>query len=761
MGSSNWNYPQPEKFLLGCGDLYSSKGSQLNQGWILPLTKANPFYPAVELINENPGITFQFFPRFNEPFRSQVKNTDYDPSLHLECFSWDWIEFKHHPLEDLEVKSIYWSPDPGVICGDSWITNHRDQNRDILQDIVCMLKMDGAGNLITSEKINGRSILTGNINNHNLVLFLAGNTYFKEDPSPFLQTKLTFTPNSTENVRWICISSNSKKAALESLENIIQLDWAGEISHRKVTHQSQLEIITGDPDWDFVLAMSQKQSILRYHQLAFQEKHNRPHDINISPIQALMLLQSRENQTSETASTILDLVFNQSSYSNPGRGNSNNNSSPPILAAELLWQIHRCNFSGDIWSNYLEKTTEWLEEWFSPGLDRDADGIPELNHPGILYVGGSDTPAELPSANQIISYPYLESPGLCAIIYNDICRIENLLQIFGNNSDHQTQERKKILSKFLQESWNIKDHEFQNRDSHSHQVVKGFDIFDNLHPGLNILRTDFSQASRIGILHHRQSADHTSEEFSIICHGLDRLGKYRIEEFNSGNFTWGGEFDWEISETVYSKLDYCILNTNAPNGQINLIAPTTSGKDIIQFLPLWAGVLPEDETRDILSRYYLTQNVTIPLLDSVLSLILGESTMQLFWNLLLGHSLLSVGWHHTAAELIGRWMAAIIPVLRQSGGFFPGYGSKTGTGKGIENSLESLFPVKFFLEVLGISFLQDNQLRIEGENPFPWPVTLKFKGYEIRREKHQTTITHSGKDTISLSESANFQIDLN
>ncbi len=760
MESRTWNSPLPEKFLLGGEQRFFSKQPQLNQGWILRQTTDTPPIPAVELLQDIPRTEFRLLPRFNEPSQSQIEPLDYDPIPRLVSFSWDWIEFIYQPKKNLEVKSIYWSPDSGVICGESWITNRTDQKRVIFLDLVCILQSQAGGNQIALEKIKGRPILTGRLEAQNLILFISGNPYFKEDPFAYLQTKLSLVPNSTEKVHWLCIRSDTKEEAQDVLEDVLQLDWSGEISHRKVALQSQIEITTGDPDWDFVLALSQKQSLLRYHQLTSQDKLKVPPRVDITPIQALMLLQSLENQTSDKVINILDLVFNQSIQPATTRENSDHNYSPPILAAELLWQIHQWGFPSDIWSSYLEKAARWLEDWFSPGLDRDADGIPELEHPRILDLAGSGIAAEAPSSNRFVPFPYLESPGLCALIYNDLCKIDNLLQISRNNSDYLIQKRKETLSIFLQESWNPEYSEFQSRDSHSHEVVDGFNIFENLQPGLNILRTGFQQPTRIGILHHRPAEDHAPGVFSVICHGLDWLGNYRIEELHSVNFTWGDGIDWGFSESVYSKLDYCILKEDDLIGIVNLIAPATSGKDITQTLPLWAGVLPDDQTREIFENVLLDPERSwspygfCSIADS------GESTVHLFWNLLLGQSLLKLGRSDTAAELIGHWMAAIIPVLRRSGSFFPGYGVNTGQGMGAEDSLESLFPVKFFLEVLGIGILQDNQLTIEGKNPFPWPVTLRYRGLVIRREKNQTTIIRPGKDTITLTGPEKFQLDL-
>ena len=760
MESRIWNTPLPEKFFLGGEQRLSSKQPRIDQGWILHQTTSIPPVPAVEFQQVSPGMEFRLFPRFNEPTQPHIETLEYDPIPQLLSFSWDWIEFTYQPKKDLRIKSIYWSPNSEVICGESLIINRSDQKRLIFLDMVCLLQSQGGGNQITHEKIKGRPILMGSLEDQKLVLFLSGNPYIKEDPSPYLQTKLSLEPDSTEDVRWICIKSDTKEVALDLLETVLQLDWPGEISNRKVALQSQLEITTGDPDWDLALAISQKQSLLRYHQLTSQDKLNVPPCGDLTPIQALMLVQSLENLTSDRLMNILDLVFNQNVQPHSGRENVDHDDSPPILAAELLWRIHRWGFSREIWSTYLEKATGWLEDWFSTDLDRDADGIPELEHPRILDLAGSGTSAEVPPDNRFIPYPYLESPGLGALLYNDLCKIKNLLQISGNNSDNLIQNRKETLLKFLQESWKPEYSTFQNRDSHTHEVVDGFNILEDLQPGLNILRTEFQQPTRIGVLHHRPSADHTPGIFSIIYHGLDWLGNYRIEELDSVNFSWGNGLVWGLSESIYSKLDYCILKEYDQKGQINLIAPTTSGKDITQTLPLWAGVLSEDQTLDIFENVLLNPKYFLSLYGFCSITDSKASTVHLFWNLLLGQSLLKLGKRDTAADLVGRWMAAIIPVLKESGSSFPGYRVDTGQGLGVSDSLESLFPVKFFLEVLGIGLVQDRHLTIEGKNPFPWPVTLRYRDLEIRREKSQTAIIRPGKDTITITGPEKFQLDL-
>jgi hypothetical protein len=39
-----------------------------------------------------------------------------------------------------------------------------------------------------------------------------------------------------------------------------------------------------------------------------------------------------------------------------------------------------------------------------------------------------------------------------------------------------------------------------------------------------------------------------------------------------------------------------------------------------------------------------------------------------------------------------------------------------------------------FLHVLGVRLFTPRKVRLEGSNPFPWPVTVRWRGLEVRRE---------------------------
>jgi hypothetical protein len=90
-------------------------------------------------------------------------------------------------------------------------------------------------------------------------------------------------------------------------------------------------------------------------------------------------------------------------------------------------------------------------------------------------------------------------------------------------------------------------------------------------------------------------------------------------------------------------------------------------------------------------------------------------------------------------------MAAILINLDDSGCFFSAYDARTGNGRGIQNSLEGLIPRGFFLQVLGIKIINEREIEVEGDHPFPWPVILRYRGMVIYRDREQTRIDFPGE----------------
>jgi hypothetical protein len=124
-------------------------------------------------------------------------------------------------------------------------------------------------------------------------------------------------------------------------------------------------------------------------------------------------------------------------------------------------------------------------------------------------------------------------------------------------------------------------------------------------------------------------------------------------------------------------------------------------------------------------------------------------SVYLPWNQLICEGLLAYGFRKEAARLVTHMMAGIIKNLKENRAFYQRYHAETGQGLGERNALSGLAPVGLFLQVLGVQILSSTRIRLEGENPFPWPVTVQYKGLKILRGLERTEVTFpNGKIVI-------------
>ena len=119
-----------------------------------------------------------------------------------------------------------------------------------------------------------------------------------------------------------------------------------------------------------------------------------------------------------------------------------------------------------------------------------------------------------------------------------------------------------------------------------------------------------------------------------------------------------------------------------------------------------------------------------------------SQAVHLPWNLFICEGLLKYGFRSDAARLVAHIMTGIIQNLKQNRAFYARYHAEKGTGMGERNALNGLAPVGLFLRVLGVEILSGTRVKLEGTNPFPWDVTINYKGLE--------SDTGTGKDRSDL-----------
>nr|HUM49683.1 hypothetical protein [Anaerolineaceae bacterium] len=111
------------------------------------------------------------------------------------------------------------------------------------------------------------------------------------------------------------------------------------------------------------------------------------------------------------------------------------------------------------------------------------------------------------------------------------------------------------------------------------------------------------------------------------------------------------------------------------------------------------------------------------------------------WNGLVLEHLLAIGAKQEAVELFTSLMRGTIQVLKQEHCLYDGYISQSALPLGKRNGLTGLLPLQTFLQLAGIRLLAPDRVQVSGEFPFPWRLSLRYRGLEVMREGKNTTVT--------------------
>ncbi|MCH7664086.1 MAG: hypothetical protein IH859_09505, partial [Chloroflexi bacterium] len=129
------------------------------------------------------------------------------------------------------------------------------------------------------------------------------------------------------------------------------------------------------------------------------------------------------------------------------------------------------------------------------------------------------------------------------------------------------------------------------------------------------------------------------------------------------------------------------------------------------------------------------------------------------WNVLIAEGLLAYDARQEAADLVKKMMDGGIRVLKTDGGFRKHIHADSGEGLGESNALAGLPPLGLFMDTLGVRIISPWRVRLEGSNPYPWPVVIKFKGLKIERKRELTTITFPDGESVVVDDPAASIVD--
>jgi hypothetical protein len=165
-------------------------------------------------------------------------------------------------------------------------------------------------------------------------------------------------------------------------------------------------------------------------------------------------------------------------------------------------------------------------------------------------------------------------------------------------------------------------------------------------------------------------------------------------------------------------------------------------------LPLWAGIPGRKRAKSLIKRtltdpnrywqsYGIRSSAYPANSENEYNL---SGSVYIIWNALIAEGLLNYGYRSLAAELIQRNLKAIISSLKKEQAFRRLFMADSGIGVGEKNIISALAPIGIFLLTLGVQVISQRRILLHAFNPFPWSVTINYRGLTIIRHKKTTMI---------------------
>ncbi|HET9587209.1 MAG TPA: hypothetical protein VFO91_00350, partial [Anaerolineales bacterium] len=614
-------------------------------------------------------------------------------------------------------------------------------------------------------------------------------------PYPSIFLDLDLGPGGARQLTWAQAAMDSLQASFDLARQIAARPWEAEGARLELLNAGQtIDIRTGDKDWDAALALSQSAAF----GLLF------PPDTHL-PCSSIVTARGPDHGYSPkgdgtdypaswsgqtpfdayylssvlpTSPTVQDLLRNFLAIQTeegwidgkPGvAGQRGHYLAAPLLSA-LAWKLYER--SGD--QNFLEeifpKLLKFFWVWFSPEYDPDRDGLPQWKH--ILQTGFEDNPLfdAWHEWSLGVDITQVHSPALEGMLYHEAaCLIKMAEQLDRHDSLTLLHEQAARLRESVESAWQPRTGLYRYRDRETGLSLTGKVLVRQKGPGTVTPKLTFEQPVRL--LVQVQTESPASKRPQIRLHSF--ASKPSDDAVAGSDFQWHNGGLVFTTQKVYTKLAKVSVRGLSDEDTVVISTLDLSLEDHTLFTPLWAGIPDDQRAQTIVGRALLDAQRFLrpfgapacPSLSPSLQTPESASSRQAKpeaesvsqavhtpWNSFICEGLLRYGFRPEAARLLAHVMTGIIQNLKQNHAFYARYHAENGTGIGERNALSGLAPVGLFLRVLGVEVLSNTRVRLEGTNPFPWDVTIGYRGLKVIRGLEQTEVVFANGKSIMVTD---------
>jgi hypothetical protein len=575
-------------------------------------------------------------------------------------------------------------------------------------------------------------------------------------------------------------------ASFEAARAAVANPWEAEIAKLEHLNSSMVDIKTGNTDWDAAFLFSQTVAVGCYvgptrslphpsfvlsrtpdrgystsgdgldyalhwdGQSAFHAYAHLPHLLPMAPELAKGVIGNF---------LAVQKPFGQIDWK-PGLGGQREGSLSIPLLATLTWMIYEHTDDKVFLEESFEALISFLNVWFDENQDRDGDGFPEWDH--VIQMGYGDSPTFTPWKRwgQGLDISKVESPDLASFLVRECKSLIKIANVLGLDEPVDLlHEHIEHISQRVEKSWDGRASIYRYVDRDTHAVGRGELLGSGEGEFILQLEQQFKHPVRILI---RSSGDEASSHaIEVHIHGRRSEGRSKVEKLRERHFHWFWGIGTATSENTYQAIDRIEIKGLSGSFKTEVSIANHRREEVGLLLPLWAGIPDQKRAERIInktilneSRFYRTNGITNftskdPSYDQVRED--GSAGIDMVYNAMIGEGLLKYGYINEAVDLVQRLMGAVIAILKNDGAYRETFDPDDMRGFGEKDHLLGLAPLGLFLKTMGIELISQNKVAVRGENPFPWPVTVRWKGITIECEKNMTVVEFSDGSGIEVT----------
>lgn len=684
----------------------------------------------------------------------------------IEAFFPNYLRISFAPFAHLAVQAEYWVQDSHVLAGRFLLRNRSAEDRIVQVRLHAILIPDEKGERLAEWQQKGVSSLSGRTGGLVPLIFMSGGASVEHLVHPALVVKVAIAAGLSKSIQWAHAGLGKEQDSFDAAQAAASRPWEAEIARLEMINASMVEIETGNADWDAALHFSQKATIASYlgstRWLPFPSfvLARLPEKGHTNLGDGSDYGRDWDGQTAHQAyghfTNLLPIApeFAEGVIRNflavqrpdgkidwkPGLGNQRNGALATPLLATLSWKLYQSTRHSEFIKEVFPALIEFLDTWYTPEQDRDRDGRPEWDH--TVQMGFDDCPTFAPwqSWGQGLDISKAETPDLACYLYRE-CRSLLAMASLLQRADMipKLRERVQQLQQAVEATWSEERSIYQHVDRDTHHATPGETLGSG--DGGFVLEVNrvFPEPVRILIRVTGQEIENRAAQ--VFIYGRGRRGRHRVERLRGADLQWFMGLGTATSEKTYVEVDRVEVRGLSDAFQSVISVADFTRQDISLLMPLWAGI-PDAERAELLVRQTLMDpdrfwrpygipacSAQDPAYDFANPQ--GAGAVSMLWNSMLVEGLLDYGYEAEAAELITRLMQASIRSLREEKAFREFYNADDGTGIGMRDHLCGLAPAGLFLRALGVHLISKHAIVVRGNQPFPWAVTVRWKGLLI------------------------------